>query len=71
MFSIVSVVCDLGPNIDARVFASGAGIGYIPMAISTKDNPNDHISLCNVYCVPCSRSGLKIKLNKINYKNLK
>lgn len=57
MFSIVSVVWDLGPNIEARVFASGAGMGYIPIAISTKDNPSDHISLCNVYWVPWSRSG--------------
>lgn len=57
MFSIVSVVWDLGPNIDAKVLASGAGMGYIPMAISTKDKPKDHISLCNVYCVPCNRSG--------------
>jgi hypothetical protein len=32
-------------------------MGYIPMAISTRDKPKDHISLCNVYCVPCNRSG--------------
>lgn len=64
MFSIVSVVCDLGPNIEASVLASGAGIGYIPIAISTSDNPKDHISLWSVYCVPWSRSGLKTNLYK-------
>lgn len=33
-------------NIADKVFSSGGGIGYIPIAISTSDNPRDQISLC-------------------------
>lgn len=44
----LSVVPTLGwvPKIVAIVFSSGGGIGYIPIAISTRDKPNDQISLC-------------------------
>lgn len=42
----VGVWLMFGPKIAVNVFASGGGIGYIPMAISTKDNPKDQMSLC-------------------------
>ena len=32
-------------NTDAIVFASGGGIGYIPIAISTRESPKDQMSL--------------------------
>lgn len=34
------------PNIEAKSLSSGGGIGYIPIAISTSDNPSDQMSLC-------------------------
>ena len=32
-------------------------MGYLPIAISIKDRPSDHISDCTVYLDPCNRSG--------------
>lgn len=34
------------PNINSSSLESGGGIGYLPMAISTSDNPILHISDC-------------------------
>ena len=36
------------PNMAARSSVVGGGIGYLPMAISTKDKPRDQMSLCTV-----------------------
>lgn len=40
-----SCAADCEPNMEANVFSSGCGIGYIPIAISTSDNPSDQMSL--------------------------
>lgn len=34
------------PNINSSSLESGGGIGYLPMAISTRDSPILHISDC-------------------------